>query len=241
MNQLSKILRELRGADSLYEVEKQTGIRRAQLQRYENGLRTPPRDILKKLSGYYEIAYETLLHLYLDEHFGDPEARTLAGWQKRGGYEALRQALGMAPNEVVDVVKNSGLRGRGGAGFPTGVKWSFMPKEKKGPHYLVVNADESEPGAFKDRELLRWTPHQLLEGCFIGAYAIRAEHIYIYSRGEFFEPAQIVGKAIAEAYEGGILGEKVRYDLRRRMFEHLQDLSLSYYSRTPVGWIMARV
>jgi len=145
----------------------------------------------------------------LSEHFGNPEARTLEGYRARGGYQALEKALGMSPEEVVETVKSSGLRGRGGAGFPTGVKWSFMPKEKKGPHYLVINADESEPGAFKDRELLRWTPHQLIEGSLIGAYAMRAEHVYIYSRGEFFEPAQIVGKAIAEAYEAGIAGEKV--------------------------------
>jgi NADH-quinone oxidoreductase subunit F len=146
----------------------------------------------------------------LSEYFGDPDARTLAGWKKRGGYEALRTALGMAPNEVIDVVKNSGLRGRGGAGFPTGVKWSFMPRDDtRQPHYLLINADESEPGAFKDRELLRWTPHQLIEGALIGAYAIRAKHVYIYMRGEFFEPAQIVARAIEEVYEAGIAGADV--------------------------------
>jgi NADH-quinone oxidoreductase subunit F len=146
----------------------------------------------------------------LSEHFGDPEARTLAGWKERGGYEALKTALGMAPNEVVDLMKNSGLRGRGGAGFPTGVKWSFMPKdESRQPHYLLINADESEPGAFKDRELCRWTPHQLLEGALIGAHAIRAQHVYIYIRGEFFEPAQILGRAIEEIYEAGIAGVDV--------------------------------
>jgi NADH-quinone oxidoreductase subunit F len=146
----------------------------------------------------------------LSEHFGEPEARTLAGWKARGGYKALEKALGMAPNEVVDLVKNSGLRGRGGAGFPTGVKWSFMPKdESRQPHYLLINADESEPGAFKDRELCRWTPHQLLEGALIGAHAIRARHVYIYIRGEFFEPAQILGRAIEEIYEAGIAGGDV--------------------------------
>jgi NADH-quinone oxidoreductase subunit F len=146
----------------------------------------------------------------LSEYFGDPEARPLAGWQQRGGYGALRQALGMAPAAVTDVVKASGLRGRGGAGFPTGVKWSFMPKDDaRQPHYLLINADESEPGAFKDRELLRWTPHQLLEGALIAAYAIRARHVYIYVRGEFFEPAQIVARAIEEAYDAGIAGADV--------------------------------
>src|SRR5579859_7219976 len=100
----------------------------------------------------------------LSQYFGDAEARTYKGWVKRGGYEALSQALKMDPVAVTDVVKESGLRGRGGAGFPTGLKWSFMPKEKKKPHYLCVNADESEPGTFKDREIMRWTPHALLEG-----------------------------------------------------------------------------
>src|SRR6267143_1649720 len=105
----------------------------------------------------------------LSQYFGDADARTMKGWTKRGGYEALSQALKMQPVEVVEVVKESGLRGRGGAGFPTGLKWSFMPKEKKRPHYLCVNADESEPGTFKDREIMRWTPHALLEGTAIAA------------------------------------------------------------------------
>jgi NADH-quinone oxidoreductase subunit F len=155
----------------------------------------------------YRHARETRV---LSEYFGEPEARTLAGWQQRGGYGALRQALGMGPAEVIEVVKASGLRGRGGAGFPTGVKWSFMPKDDaRQPHYLLINADESEPGAFKDRELLRWTPHQLIEGALIAAYAIRAKHVYIYVRGEFFEPAQIVGRAIEEVYDAGIAGADV--------------------------------
>jgi NADH-quinone oxidoreductase subunit F len=146
----------------------------------------------------------------VSEHFGEPEARTLAGWRERGGYEALRKALSMGPTDVIEVVKASGLRGRGGAGFPTGIKWSFMPRDDdRQPHYLLINADESEPGAFKDRELCRWTPHQLLEGALIGAYAIRARHIYVYIRGEFFEPAQILGRAIEEAYAAGLAGNDV--------------------------------
>jgi NADH-quinone oxidoreductase subunit F len=146
----------------------------------------------------------------MSAHFGDPEARTLEGWRARGGYQALRTALGMAPGDVVNIVKDSGLRGRGGAGFPTGVKWSFMPRdEKRQPHYLLINADESEPGAFKDRELCRWTPHQVIEGALIGAYAIRAKHVYIYMRGEFFEPAQIVARAIEEAYAAGFAGPDI--------------------------------
>jgi NADH-quinone oxidoreductase subunit F len=145
----------------------------------------------------------------LSEHFGDPSARTLDGYRKRGGYQALAKAIELGRDAVVEELKASGLRGRGGAGFPTGVKWSFMPREKKGPHYLVINADESEPGAFKDRELLRWTPHQMLEGALIGAYAIQADHVYIYCRGEFFEPAQVVARAIEEAYNAGIAGRNV--------------------------------
>jgi NADH-quinone oxidoreductase subunit F len=141
----------------------------------------------------------------LSEYFGDPAARTLAGWRERGGYQALEKALGMTPQAIVDEVKQSGLRGRGGAGFPTGTKWSFFKEDNK-PHYMLINADESEPGAFKDRELMRWTPHQMIEGAMIGAHAIRAKTVYIYIRGEFFEAAQVVGKAVEEAYAAGIAG-----------------------------------
>ena len=119
---------------------------------------------------------ETVL---LSKHFGDPEARTLKGWRDRGGYVALEKALGMDPAEIQAIVKDSGLRGRGGAGFPTGVKWSFMKPDGK-QHYLCCNADESEPGTFKDREIMRWTPHALIEGCAIAAHAIAAETTYIY-------------------------------------------------------------
>ncbi|MET0396339.1 MAG: NADH-quinone oxidoreductase subunit NuoF [Longimicrobiaceae bacterium] len=145
----------------------------------------------------------------LSKYFGDPEARTLKGWEARGGYQALRKALGMSPADIVNEVKASGLRGRGGAGFPTGMKWSFMPPKGDKPHFLVCNADESEPGTFKDRELIRWTPHALVEGCLLGAYAIRAEHAFIYIRGEFFEPAQVLARAIEEAYEAGYAGRNV--------------------------------
>ncbi|OGU07391.1 MAG: NADH oxidoreductase (quinone) subunit F, partial [Gemmatimonadetes bacterium RBG_16_66_8] len=148
-------------------------------------------------------AKETLV---LSPYFGDAEARSYHGWVKRGGYAALRKALGMSPAEVTDVVKESGLRGRGGAGFPTGLKWSFMPREKTKPHYLCCNADESEPGTFKDREIMRWTPHALIEGCAIAAHAIRAEVTYIYIRGEFTEPLAIMQRALDEAYREGVLG-----------------------------------
>jgi NADH-quinone oxidoreductase subunit F len=142
----------------------------------------------------------------LSKHFGDPEARTYKGWVRRGGYDMLQKALATDPAAIIEEVKASGLRGRGGAGFPTGLKWSFMPKEKKKPHYLCVNADESEPGTFKDREIMRWTPHALLEGTAIAAHAIRAEVAYIYVRGEFTEPLAILEKALAEASAAGVFG-----------------------------------
>ena len=156
-------------------------------------------------------AKETVL---LSKHFGEADARSLKGWKKRGGYAMLEQALAMDPGAVVEEVKASGLRGRGGAGFPTGLKWSFMPKEKKKPHYLCVNADESEPGTFKDREIMRWTPHALLEGTAIAAHAIRAEIAYIYIRGEFTEPWAIMEKALAEANDAKLFGS-IRIYLHR--------------------------
>ena len=141
----------------------------------------------------------------LSQYFGDADARTLDGWRARGGYQALQKAVGTDPQELQTIVKDSGLRGRGGAGFPTGMKWSFMKPDGK-PHYLCCNADESEPGTFKDREIMRWTPHALVEGVAIAAYAIYAETAYIYIRGEFTEPFARVAAAIDEAYAAGILG-----------------------------------
>jgi NADH-quinone oxidoreductase subunit F len=145
----------------------------------------------------------------LSQHFGDPEARSYAGWVRHGGYQALRKAIGRTRAAIVEEVKASGLRGRGGAGFPTGLKWSFMPKEAVKPHYLVCNADESEPGTFKDREIMRWTPHALIEGCAIAAYAIGAERCYIYIRGEFTEPWTVMSAAVEEALANGALGDDV--------------------------------
>ena len=144
----------------------------------------------------------------LSEYFGDEQAKTYAGWVKRGGYEALKKVASMSTGEVIDEVKISGLRGRGGAGFPSGLKWSFMPKDKTRPHYFCCNADESEPGTFKDREIMRWTPHALIEGCLIAQYAIQAEVTYIYIRGEFTEPLDVMERAVAEAYEHGVVGPK---------------------------------
>jgi NADH-quinone oxidoreductase subunit F len=144
--------------------------------------------------------------LVLSKYFGDRDAIGLDGWRKRGGYVALEKALGMAPADIVNVVKDSGLRGRGGAGFPTGLKWSFMKPGDGKPHYLCCNADESEPGTFKDREIMRWTPHSLIEGCAIGSYAIGAETCYIYIRGEFTEPLERMETAVREARAAGIIG-----------------------------------
>lgn len=146
----------------------------------------------------------------LSRDFGDPEARRIDVWLERGGYGGLRKALGMEPDEITAAVKDSGLRGRGGAGFPTGVKWSFMPADDGKPRYLCCNADESEPGSFKDREILRWVPHLLIEGCLIAARAIRAEHVYVYVRGEYFPYTRILNDAVTEAYERGFIGEEIQ-------------------------------
>ncbi len=147
---------------------------------------------------------------YLTEHSGDDAFVTLSGYRARGGYEAARKALTqMSPDEVTEAVKDAGLQGRGGAGFSAGLKWSFMPKDTDKPKYLVCNADESEPGSFKDRLLLERTPHQMLEGILIAAWATGAEKTFVYVRGEYAEPGRIVERAIEEAYAEGVLGEKV--------------------------------
>ncbi len=150
----------------------------------------------------------------LSRYFGDAGARTLDGWRSRGGYEALRTALATDPVEIQNIVKQSGLRGRGGAGFPTGIKWSFMKDDGK-QHYLCCNADESEPGTFKDREIMRWTPHALVEGVAIGAHAIFADIAYIYVRGEFTEPIRWLTRAVEDAYAAGILGANAMGSGRR--------------------------
>jgi NADH-quinone oxidoreductase subunit F len=139
---------------------------------------------------------------------GKPAALTVDGYRQAGGYTALEKALAMDPAAVIDLVKASGLRGRGGAGFPTGTKWSFVPKQAK-QKYLTVNADESEPGTFKDRVLMEHDPHQLIEGSAICCWAVGATVCYIYIRGEYVEAGDILDRAIAEAYEKGILGKSV--------------------------------
>jgi NADH-quinone oxidoreductase subunit F len=142
-------------------------------------------------------------------HRDVPDIRDIAVYRAHGGYEAWRKAITtMRPGEVTDVVKAAGLRGRGGAGFPTGVKWSFIPKDIK-PVYVVVNADESEPGTFKDRELIEENPHQLVEGVALCAYAVGAQTAYIYGRGEFKEPFVGLQRALDEAYAQGLLGQKI--------------------------------
>jgi len=135
---------------------------------------------------------------------------SLKDYEKTGGYQALKKILGrVQPADVTQMVIKSGLRGRGGAGFPTGVKWNFLPKDYTGPKYLCCNADESEPGTFKDRQLMERDPHQVLEGMAIACYAIGAETAYIYIRGEFVLGSRILDQAVAEARQAGYLGKSV--------------------------------
>lgn len=139
-----------------------------------------------------------------------PESRDISFYQNTGGYKAFEKVLrNMTPDQVIDEVRQANLRGRGGAGFSAGVKWSFVPKTNEKPHYLLCNADESEPGTFKDRLLMTGNPHLVLEGNMIAAYAIRAHVAYIYIRGEFVEEATILEKAIAQAYQKGFLGKNI--------------------------------
>jgi len=150
-----------------------------------------------------QVCYATL-------QFDEPW--TLENYLKLGGYEALKTIIreGMSPEDVVEAVKQSNLRGRGGAGFPTGMKWSFMPKDMPGPKYVVCNSDESEPGTCKDRDILRFNPHALIEGMVIAGYAMRAPVGYNYLRGEFMhEPFERVEQALKEAYENGFVGQNI--------------------------------
>jgi NADH-quinone oxidoreductase subunit F len=129
--------------------------------------------------------------------------------KQRGDWDDTKKLMAVGQDPIIDAVKASGLRGRGGAGFPTGMKWSFMPKEPKPgkPNFLVINADESEPGSCKDREIIRHDPHKLLEGALIAGFAMRARAGYIYIRGEFIAEAEVLEKAVAEAYDAGLLGK----------------------------------
>ena len=160
-------------------------------------------------------------HILL-RHRDIPDINTFNVYKKNGGFAAFKNAVTrMKPNEVTDVVKNSGLRGRGGAGFPTGMKWAFIDN-KNWPHYVVANADESEPGTFKDREIMEGNPFQFLEGVAIASYAVGANAAYIYLRGEFWQVAAFLDEKIAEMEEAGYLGEKLfGTDYSLKIYTHL--------------------
>jgi NADH-quinone oxidoreductase subunit F len=145
----------------------------------------------------------------LSAHWDEADSFTIAGYKRNGGYSAVAKALAMKPDEVIQLVKDSGLRGRGGAGFPTGNKWGFIPQGDNKEHYLVVNADESEPGTCKDTPLLMANPHVLVEGVIIGSYAIRANQAFIYIRGEVTHVVRRVQQAIEDAYAAGLLGKNI--------------------------------
>jgi NADH-quinone oxidoreductase subunit F len=148
----------------------------------------------------------------LSARVGRKDSRSIETYLADGGYASVRKVLGgaMTPEQVLEEVKKANVRGRGGAGFSAGVKWSFLPKDTKGkPVYLLCNADESEPGTFKDRLLMENDPHQLIEGMILAAYAIKCRTAYIYIRGEFYEGARILDAALAETYAKGFLGEKI--------------------------------
>lgn len=143
----------------------------------------------------------------LSARFEAENAHKLKVAKTLGAYDQVKKAYKMAPVDIVELVKTAGLRGRGGAGFPTGMKWSFLPKPDERPRYLVVNSDESEPGTFKDRQIIEKDPHMLIEGIIISCHAIRANDAYIYIRGEYTKQADILEAAIDEAYEAELLGK----------------------------------
>lgn len=146
----------------------------------------------------------------ITEYWDVADLSTLDGYRRLGGYQGLAAALRMSPDDVITRVKDSGLRGRGGAGFPTGMKWGFVPQGDNKPHYLVVNADESEPGACKDIPIMMANPHALLEGVIIASYAIRANHAFIYIRGEVPQAIRRVARAVAQAQQAGLLGRNIQ-------------------------------
>jgi NADH-quinone oxidoreductase subunit F len=152
----------------------------------------------------------------LSRYWDVPDRHTLAGYERTGGYRAVDIALGMTPGDLIELVKGAGLRGRGGAGFPTGMKWGFIPKDNPKPKYLVVNADESEPGTCKDMPLLLADPHALVEGVICASYAINAHTAFVYVRGEVVHVLRRLQQAVADAYRAGHLGTNIHgsgYDL----------------------------
>jgi NADH-quinone oxidoreductase subunit F len=151
----------------------------------------------------------TTLTPVLSKHWDEKDSFTMDGYKRHGGYEAAAKALAMEPDAVIQLVKDSGLRGRGGAGFPTGMKWGFIPQGDNKDHYLVVNADESEPGTCKDMPLLLANPHVLIEGMIIASYAIRAKYAFIYIRGEVTHVVRRVQQAIEDAYKAGYVGKGI--------------------------------
>ena len=145
----------------------------------------------------------------LTRHVREPNSFTLDFYTQHGGYAAIRKALAMTPDAVVETVKASGLRGRGGAGFPTGMKWQFVDKKSAKPRYICCNADESEPGTFKDHVLMERNPHLLFEGCLIGCYAIGAKVAYIYIRGEFYHVQEVLERELEKARAAGLIGTNI--------------------------------
>src|SRR6218665_1321277 len=143
------------------------------------------------------------------EHAGVEGIRYYDTYRKKGGYASVEKALKMTPEAIVEEVKKSGLRGRGGAGFPTGMKWSFIAKPEGVPRHLVVNADESEPGTFKDRYLMEFIPHYLIEGMIVASFALGSNTSYIYIRGEYAWIPDILEQAIDEAKKAGFLGKNI--------------------------------
>ena len=162
-----------------------------------------------------------MAHVVL-RHRDIPDLHKIDVYKKNGGFEAFTNAVKkMKPGDVTQIVKDSGLRGRGGAGFPTGTKWSFIDN-KNWPHYVVANADESEPGTFKDREIMESNPLQFLEGVALACYAVGANAAYVYLRGEFWELAAFLDEKIAEMEKEGILGDKLfGTDFSLRIYTHL--------------------
>jgi len=141
---------------------------------------------------------------------GTPDLHKIDVYEQHGGYAQARKAMAMSPEDVIQIVKDSNLRGRGGAAFPTGLKWSFMPKDGEKPSYLCVNGDESEPGSFKDRQIFEFNPHLMIEGILIAGRALRIKAAYIYIRGEYEKWVQMVEKAVEDAYAKGYVGEKMK-------------------------------